>query len=93
MLLGLKAVMTLYKSIYSIFRYKQTYGTWRQFEIFVFIINTLLVLLVIVFAFITKNVNDFFSLFALNAFLKTWTSYHILVKTMDALYSTRFKDR
>ena len=89
----IKAVLMFIKCFTSMYRYKQTYGTWYQFEMFVFPINAIMIIFVLTAVFIKKNVNLVWSIFALSAFLKTWTSYHILVKTMDALYSTRFKRR
>jgi hypothetical protein len=91
LLIFLKCSIIFFKFFTSIKRYKQTYKKWNQFEIWIFSMNIFIIGVLMIFEYWWHNTNLIFIMFATNSIMKIMSSYHLLIKALDALFTKQFK--
>lgn len=67
--IGFKCLFIFYKSIDAAFRFQKTFKTWRQHEIYIFLMNAILIMSLAGFEFIRHNIDMLFILFLFNSFI------------------------
>ncbi|CDW72677.1 UNKNOWN [Stylonychia lemnae] len=87
----LKCILLLVKGSQAIGRYKQTYGSWNQYEIWLFLTFNLITIQLMIFEFIVHNLNILFCMLILNCILHIVSAYYLQIKTLNAIYTNSFK--
>ncbi len=87
----IKCAFMIYKFSVSILRYKETYHTFKQYEIVLFTGQIALVFLMFYFDFISHNLNVLYFAFCFNALMNMASAYHLLLKALTALFNQRYR--
>ena len=82
----------IYKDIVFSIKFKQTYGTYKQFEIIYFTASALLISFVLPIIFV-KEINSLYYCFILNSVLRYSLSHILFMRTKIALYEPAVRIR
>ncbi len=92
-LILIKCIAMIYKFLYCIVRYKRTYKIWNQFEILLFLVEIVIIVCILAFDFIAHSFILLYGVFWLNSLLNSCSSYVLMNKAIEALFSDSFKKR